>query len=167
MASKRKIRANKANARASTGPRTQAGKMRSARNARRHGLSLPILDDPEIAPVVQPLARQIAGADASPGLEELAREIVIAQLDLVRARQARHQLLLPAFCPPNTDESSDSDLAVVQNLDIAARIAEISTLVPLLIKLDRYERRAFSRRKSAIRKYDAVRAARIDNSNRV
>ena len=36
-----KIEANRRNARASTGPRTAAGKARAAQNARRHGLNLP------------------------------------------------------------------------------------------------------------------------------
>ena len=40
--SDRKIRANRANARASTGPKTTQGRIRSARNALRHALSLPI-----------------------------------------------------------------------------------------------------------------------------
>ena len=38
--SARKIKANRANARASTGPRTKAGKERAAKNSRRHGLSV-------------------------------------------------------------------------------------------------------------------------------
>ena len=40
MTSARKLEANRRNARASTGPRTAAGKARAAQNARRHGLSL-------------------------------------------------------------------------------------------------------------------------------
>ena len=42
MASPRKIRANRANARASTGPKTAQGRARTARNALRHGLSVPV-----------------------------------------------------------------------------------------------------------------------------
>jgi len=41
LRSDRKIKANRANARASTGPRTARGRARAARNALRHGLSLP------------------------------------------------------------------------------------------------------------------------------
>jgi hypothetical protein len=41
-----KAKANRTNARASTGPKTTQGKIRAAQNARRHGLSRPILADP-------------------------------------------------------------------------------------------------------------------------
>jgi len=39
MASKRQIEANRNNAKRSTGPKTEAGKTRSSRNALRHGMS--------------------------------------------------------------------------------------------------------------------------------
>jgi hypothetical protein len=39
MASRRQITANRRNARKSTGPRTSAGKLRSRRNALKHGLT--------------------------------------------------------------------------------------------------------------------------------
>ena len=65
MTSPRALYANRANARASTGPRTAAGKTRSARNARRHGLSVPVLRDPALVPEIESLARRIAGENAS------------------------------------------------------------------------------------------------------
>jgi hypothetical protein len=43
MASTEQLRANKANAQKSTGPRTQAGKQRSRLNARKHGLTAKLL----------------------------------------------------------------------------------------------------------------------------
>jgi len=43
MASTEQLRANKANAQKSTGPRTQAGKQRSRLNARQHGLTAKLL----------------------------------------------------------------------------------------------------------------------------
>jgi hypothetical protein len=60
----RRREANRANARASTGPKTRAGKARSAGNARRHGLSLPALRDPALAHEIVALARAIVGAEA-------------------------------------------------------------------------------------------------------
>ena len=57
--------ANRANAARSTGPRTRAGKAAVARNALRHGLSLPVLADPALAPEVAALATRIAGEGAS------------------------------------------------------------------------------------------------------
>ena len=46
MTSALKIKANRANALAGTGPRTRQGKIHSAQNARRHGFSLSVLTDP-------------------------------------------------------------------------------------------------------------------------
>ena len=46
MATEKQIRANRENAKRSTGPKTAAGRMKSSRNAFRHGLSLKMyLDD--------------------------------------------------------------------------------------------------------------------------
>jgi hypothetical protein len=89
----RKIRSNRANARSSTGPKTAKGRGRSARNALRYGLSLPVLSDPTLSQEVAALARQIAGADAAPEIQELARRIAEAQIDLRRVRALRHDLI--------------------------------------------------------------------------
>jgi hypothetical protein len=57
----RKSNSNRANAQASTGPKTLRGKAHAAQNARRHGLSLPVISDPALSEEVGVLARQIAG----------------------------------------------------------------------------------------------------------
>ena len=57
MTSARKIRANRANARASTGPQTTRGRARAARNALRHALSLPVCSIPALSDEVETLAR--------------------------------------------------------------------------------------------------------------
>lgn len=59
MTSPAKIRANRRNARRSTGPKSSAGKAITARNSLRHGLTLPVLDDPSLARDVVELARCI------------------------------------------------------------------------------------------------------------
>ena len=61
MTSERKIRANRENARASTGPKTMQGRARAAQNHFRHGLSIPVHSDPAWSEEVQALARAIAG----------------------------------------------------------------------------------------------------------
>jgi hypothetical protein len=66
LTSEAKIKANRANARASTGPKTAEGRARAARNAHRHGLSLPLYCDPALSEEVEALGREIAGAGAAP-----------------------------------------------------------------------------------------------------
>ena len=61
MTSDRRQRANRANAKSSTGPKTAAGKALAAQNAFRHGLNVPVLSDPLLAPEIEAMARRISG----------------------------------------------------------------------------------------------------------
>ena len=85
MTSARQRRANRTNARASTGPKTAKGKACSAKNALRHGLSLSPLTHPILAQQVEVLARRIAGACSEDTIAR-ARGIAEAQIDLQRVR---------------------------------------------------------------------------------
>jgi hypothetical protein len=126
--SARKVEANRRNARASTGPRTVAGKARAAQNAHRHGLNLPARYDPSRSGEIDALARVIAGADAGAERLELASRIAAAQIDVERARRARLDIYPQAL----------------RERDAIARLAAI----------DRYEGRALSARKRAMCDYD-------------
>ena len=137
MISAAKLAANRANARASTGPRSAEGKKRSARNALRHGLTLPALPDPTRANEVEALSRAIAGADALPQHQEAAFRVAAAQIDLVGIQRARCVMLSDM---PLSDMPRDPRLP--------ARLAA----------LDRYERRVRWRRRFAIRDLDAARS---------
>jgi hypothetical protein len=129
MTSARKIAANRQNARASTGPKSAAGKARSARNAHRHGLSIAIWRDPSLTADAEALAREIAGVGASPELLELARRVSEAQIDIIRVRKARQDSIQPVF-------------------------SDAVWLDTTFKSIDRYVRRALSRRKFAIRNFD-------------
>jgi hypothetical protein len=141
MISARKLSANRENARASTGPRTQAGKTRAGRNALRHGLALSALVDPVRKPELDLLAREIDGDCEDAQLHELAYRIAAAQADLVRVRNVRHDIIATAL-----NYSADE----------VPEIIHLGNLARRLVPIDRYERRALSRRKTAIREFVAL-----------
>jgi hypothetical protein len=101
MTSQRQQRANRANAKASTGPKTMAGKARAGANSLRHGLSTSVLGDAQWGPQVEALARRIAGEDADAELLALARRIGEAQIDLTRMRVHRRRVIEQAYADPN------------------------------------------------------------------
>src|SRR4051794_23477307 len=96
-----KAESNRANARSSTGAKTAEGMARSAKNALRHGLSRPVFGDPILSADIDALAREIAGTEASPEIQELARRIAEAQIDLRRVRHVRYELLANALRDPD------------------------------------------------------------------
>jgi hypothetical protein len=143
MSTLRQIEANWNNARLSTGPRTRWGKARASRNARRHGFSVSVVSDPRLSEQAEELARHIVGETASPGVLEMARRFAEAQIDLDRIRKARYHACLLAL----DKETGSEPGAVHAELLVCEQVRQLKSL-------DRYERRALSRRRSAARAFD-------------
>ena len=84
VTSARKIRANRANARA--GPKTAAGKAQSAQNAFRHGFNAPVRLDPDLASDVEALAQRIVGKSADANVLEPARRVATNSTSISQRR---------------------------------------------------------------------------------
>ena len=144
MTTPRQFKANQDNARASTGPRTKAGRARAAQNARRHGLSVAIACNPTLAEEADVLARRIVGNGAAPAALALARAFAEAQIDLDRIRKVRRHVLARFMADPDGDNLGD---------DVGDEV-DRSELMRQLQRLERYERRALARRKRATTTFD-------------
>jgi hypothetical protein len=183
MTSARKLVTNRQNSLRSTGPNTAVGRARAAGNARRHGLRVPVLSDPLLSAEVEATAREIAG-DASQELIELARRIAEAEVDVMRVRRVRNDLLRRVLSnlgnripvagsqaeslepilriePESQSELAPKLLPIADGPEIMHNLLEFGREFTLI---DNYERRALSRRKFAIRAFDEARAANRSNA---
>ena len=140
MATDRARAANRRNARASTGPRTEAGKTRSSQNARKHGLSATGTDQ-EMEAEVSRLAALIASElPAEERVIEAAHAIAAAHGHLQRVRSLKTEMMRGELAM-DPGESAPGQPASPPPPELLQQLEQ----------LERYERRALSRRKSAVR----------------
>jgi hypothetical protein len=177
MTSELQVAANRENAKKSTGPKTRRGKSRASGNAVRHGLAGASFDR-SIPSDVARLARTICKDDADPFRYEQAVTIANSHILLARIRAARIAAIertsklasaiegrapipaSPSNRGPSASEASDLavrpmpiDGALEEMLDDVGRLTRS---IAELLSLERYERRALSPRKRAIRRFDAL-----------
>ena len=155
MASERKIAANRANSLRSTGPKSLKGKSRAAQNARRHGLSLPVSLNPKLSKEAEELAQNVAGGSLDQDILEAARLFAEAQIDLERISRFRYDFMgrhMECLAPtPVTKDNPNSarDFSGEEGRTLEPSESERLSVLEQLIKIDRYELRARSRRKFA------------------
>ena len=136
MTSLKKVAANRVNGRKSRGP--SAGKTRSSRNARRHGLAAFNTKDRALSGQIKQLVDAICNGDDDPLLREPA--VAIAE------NASPCQLISSSAWPPaflKANEQRDE----YQVLHEGMRDLE---------RLLRYEKRAWSRRNKAVRAFMAI-----------
>jgi hypothetical protein len=177
VTSPKKTAANRLNAGRSTGPRTRAGKDRARRNALRHGLSTDLNLDSTWGPQIDRFAHALAGEQALDDVVLAAARLAsAAELDVVRIRRIRSGLM--AQLTPLIEETGQVNQPSIFELAregmqaglrgsalvalIMARLSaqpsrRLSEIFAELARIERYERRAISRRKRLFRTLDALR----------
>lgn len=164
MASERRIAANRRNAQKSTGPKTALGKKRSSQNAYTHGLSLPVRNAGS-QKQIEELSQLFAGDASDPGFLGLAETAADAQADLERVRQVKTAMLERAMmqtqggnrAPPELLGSSGPLL--IEEEGEQSFVNAVRHILPDLIKINRYEKRAESRRNRAFHELVSMKAA--------
>ncbi len=156
MSSHAQLTANKRNAARSTGPLTASGKQRVSRNALKHGLSTSIGRHRANSTKIEALAVAIAGDNAETHRLRAARGVAEAAFELRHQQEFRLALVeveavrISAATKVAPDHEDDGDHATAD----AARGFMLA--LPVLAKLDRYERKAWASYRRAVYIYAAT-----------
>jgi hypothetical protein len=130
MASEKQIAANRANAQKSRGPRSAGGKVRASFNATRHGLTANFRKDPSALCSIEALTNLLCEAGLP---EHKARLAAVAEYEVMSVLTVRSKLV--EQLRDAAEHAGDTFLDRLQNLQ----------------RIDRYEKRASSRRKRVFR----------------
>ena len=163
-----RVRANRANAAKSTGPRTKAGKARVAGNALSHGLAAAqsVPGSGEVEALAGALLLGV-GAAKTPELEAAARDLALAQMDVLAVRAIRREawLRLALVAPGRVGQPmvaprapAPRGYARIARMEEAQDRREARASEPLknIEALERYERSALARRKWASRAFGEI-----------
>jgi hypothetical protein len=152
MSSEKQIEANRRNAQKSKGPRTAAGKARASRNSRKHALCTISRNNPLYAPRIEAVARAICSAATNAELWEQALTI--------GERIALIERLLSGPCVHIADTEgggrAEPPASQCKPAPLRDELKVMSLAARDLNRLERYERRALSRRKRAIETFMAI-----------
>ena len=88
MAAEKQMRANRENAKKSTGPKTEVGRAKSSRNALRHGLSLPMTFDAKTSAKADRIKQMLVAEEDGEAQRTAALEL--------RSLQARCSMCCPS-----------------------------------------------------------------------
>jgi hypothetical protein len=162
MSSAKQIEANRRNALKSKGPRTAAGKARASCNSRKHALSTIRRNNPLFAPRIECIARAICSETDNSGLWEQA--LIIGECATVLGCvQAERIALIEQLLGGTTARIPDAQGAGRAELEASqCKPASLRDELAMglaardLDRLERYERRALSRRKRAIETFMAI-----------
>ena len=159
MTSARQIAANRLNAQRSSGPRSAACKIKVGRDALPHGLAAASPRDSGIAAELDRLATAIGSENADAAQREQALIIAESELTLLRVRAVRTSIFEQMLVARGAADTQEPSEQLLGRLQAALHFEQWR-------RLERYERRAFSRRQSAIRTLLDVQVEGTDPTSR-
>ena len=171
---KRKLQKPILRKRKDTGPKTTEGKGASSLNALRHGLNLPIDKDLAYGGKVERLAQLLAGPNAGQAQLAWAQRAALAHMEVLRAREAIRQVferptrskrrarLWVIYAKLSRLKEEDPDASISDGYEekfndiVHGKLSgdpmdHLRDRLVEMEKLDRYQIRALSRRKFALR----------------
>jgi hypothetical protein len=162
MSSAQQIEANRRNAQKSKGPRTATGKARASRNSRKHALCTISRNNPHFAPRIDAIAREICSEATNAELWEQA--LIIGECTTLLACAQAERIALIEQLLGATARISDADGAGRAELGASQckpaplpdELEAMGLAARDLNRLERYERRALSRRKRASETFMAI-----------